>query len=202
MSPLGSRKPSVGSHTAPSTPVGSMSGKRSWASPGRRGAPSGGRTSSPNRAVGAAPRAAPSTRCAASPPRASPASGPSASASASSARYTSTLCIIIWVSGRLDAQLADETGGVERAAARRLGPLDDEHVGAARLGQVPRDARAGDAGTDDDDLGLVLHTTSSRSLPGSRRPRRAGRGTRGQPRSRGAARSAWRRSRRSRSRAR
>ena len=39
-------------------------------------------------------------------------------------------------------ELADQAGRVERAPAGRLGPVEDEHVGAPGLGQVVGDARA------------------------------------------------------------
>ena len=52
---------------------------------------------------------------------------------------------------RVGAQLADQAGRVERRATRQLGPLDDQDVTLAQLGQVVGDARPADAAADHDD---------------------------------------------------
>ena len=102
VSPLGSRWPSVGSQTPPSTPAGSISGNRSWAS-----AADTSSIGSPNVLAQPCWRVSSSIRSAVDamrndPTSCQPGERPVSSASASSRRYTSTLCIIIRVSGSDD----------------------------------------------------------------------------------------------------
>ena len=52
---------------------------------------------------------------------------------------------------RIGAELADQSGGVERRAAGQLVAVEEDDVGLAELGQVVGDARAADAASDDDD---------------------------------------------------
>ena len=60
------------------------------------------------------------------------------------------------------AELADETGGVERRAARELVAIDEHDVALAELGEVIRDRGPADAATDDDDPGAVGKVTRTR----------------------------------------
>ena len=55
------------------------------------------------------------------------------------------------------AELADQADGVERGSAGQFPFLNDQHVCPAALGQVPRDAAAGDAAADDNDFRLFFH---------------------------------------------
>jgi hypothetical protein len=59
--------------------------------------------------------------------------------------------------GRRGPELGDEADRVESGAAGQLTLLDQDHVGGAGIGQVVGNAAAGDAATDDDDPGPLLH---------------------------------------------
>ena len=65
--------------------------------------------------------------------------------------------------GEAGSELPHQPGGVERAAARELGPLDEEHVTLAPLGEVVGDARPADPTADDHHPGAVTHPAAPRA---------------------------------------
>ena len=56
---------------------------------------------------------------------------------------------------RRGSELPHETRGVVGAAAGELGALEQQHVGAAELGQMIGRRATDDSATDDDDAGLT-----------------------------------------------
>ena len=135
-------------------------------------APSADRTSSPSRAGGAAPPCAPGVDAI----RSDPTSRHRVDAGLRPARAAGTRrrC------ASSSASAAGSTGAGRRGrpsgtcSRRRLGAVDDDHVGAAALGEVPRDRRPGHAGADDDRPCVLRHRPGSSAAPSANRSRATG----------------------------
>ncbi len=178
-SPDGSSQPSVGSQTAPRTPSVDISGKRSCAS-------SAVIRSSGSPKVFAQPawRRNSSNRSGVEARRSEPTSCHDGSIAGLGGESPVQLGPVHHHPGERDRapQLADEPGRVEGRPGGQLGPVDEDDVRPAQLGQVIGDRGAADTAADDDGPGVLDHPgeppapgtgTTTRSVRGRLAPRRA-----------------------------
>ena len=169
-SPDGSSQPSVGSQTPPRTPSVDMSGKRSCGLPRRdqvhrqaeRLGPAGlaGQLLEPLR------RRRQPDRPDLVPRRVDPGLVQEPPVEVGPVHHHPG-------QGHRAAELADETRRMERRAAGELGPVDEDDVGPAALGEVVGDRRPADAAADDH-RPRVLHALPLLPCPAARRGQPSG----------------------------